>query len=116
MMCFGTKFVIYLSNKERVKPDPPMGEVMTMTTHNAVQVAKKRKRVPRVSAPMNDKGSKAITTKKQTKPKSQNKKQKTIKRGVSRNCCTPDDMVDDAKAAAVINESGMPNDASTVRE
>ena len=85
-----------------------------MTTHNAVQVTKKRKTVPSVIAATDDKGSRATTTKTQKKPASQKKKQKTAKGGISINGNKPDDIVENVQKDALLEESCKSNDVSTV--
>ena len=85
-----------------------------MTTHNAVQVPKKRKTVPRVRVPTDDKGSRATTTKTRKKPASQKKKQKTAKGGISKNGNKPDDIVENVQKDASLEESCQSNDVSTV--
>ena len=97
MLRFGPTFSLQSSNKERDEQETPTDTVTTMTTHNAVQVTKKRKTVPSVRAPTDDKGSRATTTKTQKKPASQKKKQKTDKGGISKNRNKPDDVVENVQ-------------------
>ena len=85
-----------------------------MTTHNAVQVPKKRKTVPSVRARTEDKGSRATTTKTQKKPASQKKKQKTAKGGISKNRNKPDDVVENVQKDASLEETSKSNNVSTV--
>ena len=85
-----------------------------MTMHNAVQVPKKRKTVPRVRVPTDDKGSRATTTMTWKKPASQKKKQKTATGGISKNGNKPDDIVENVQKDASLEEASQSNDVSTV--
>ena len=85
-----------------------------MTTHNAVQVPKKRKTVTRVRVPTDDKGSRATTAKTRKNTASQKKKQKTATGGKPKNGNKPDEIVENVQKDASLEESCQSNDVSTV--
>ena len=85
-----------------------------MTTPNAVQVPKKRKTVPSVRAPTDDKGSRATTTKTQKKPASHKKRHKAAKGGISKNRNKPADVVENVQKDASLETTSKSNNVSTV--